>query len=86
MTELHNFNPIASQPHRVAVVFVHGIDGDYETTWGSGEKCWGSWLKDSMPNVGVYSFSHEATKGDYINIFSHEEIADKVRCLIEYMM
>jgi pimeloyl-ACP methyl ester carboxylesterase len=76
MTELYDFSRAVTHPHRVAVLFVHGIDGDYKSTWGVQENCWIDWLTGHLPNVGIYSFSHEASKSDYINIFSHEEIAD----------
>lgn len=76
MVKLYNFNEPVSNSSRVGVLFVHGIDGDYRSTWSSQNICWIDWLKEAIPTIRLYSFSHEASTRDYINIFSHKEIAD----------
>lgn len=73
MPQLHNLAP--GRTAQLAIVFVHGIDGDYRSTWQSEAGCWMDWLVDALPQAQVYSFAHEASKLDYINILSHREIA-----------
>jgi hypothetical protein len=53
-----------SNPDRVIdVVFVHGLDGDAQSTWhpkGSPEKFWPKWIGDEIPSIGVWTLGFDA--------------------------
>ncbi|WP_180901451.1 esterase/lipase family protein [Martelella soudanensis] len=48
------------------VVFVHGLEGDIEGTWTSGEgsnaEFWLQWLEEDVPNVAVWSVGYLASR------------------------
>ncbi|WP_165418847.1 esterase/lipase family protein [Rhizobium ruizarguesonis] len=48
------------------VVFIHGLNGNLERTWTSGERSnaefWPRWLEDELPNVAVWSVGYPAAR------------------------
>lgn len=45
------------------VVFIHGLGGNAYKYWcheGKDKNFWPSWLKDSLPNVGIWSYGYQA--------------------------
>lgn len=46
------------------VVFLHGLCGDKEKTWTSGEtgpEFWPAWLEDDQTNIGIWSVGYDAS-------------------------
>jgi WD40 repeat protein len=48
------------------VVFIHGLDGEAETTWSAGEgEFWPLWLAEDCPDVGVWSVGYNAASSGF---------------------
>jgi pimeloyl-ACP methyl ester carboxylesterase len=61
MEGLNKISGCDNSDRLVDVVFVHGLDGDAQTTWhpkNQPEKFWPKWLGDDLPMVGVWSFGY----------------------------
>jgi len=56
-------------PNRlVDVVFVHGLGGDWRSTWHpkkEEDKFWPEWLGKDFPDVGVWSLGYEASPSEW---------------------
>ncbi|MFL5328679.1 MAG: esterase/lipase family protein [Gemmataceae bacterium] len=50
------------------VIFVHGLNGNYRTTWKSNETgfSWPEELAREIPDVGVWSFSYDSAASDWL--------------------
>ncbi|HEV2515421.1 MAG TPA: alpha/beta fold hydrolase [Devosia sp.] len=52
------------------VVFIHGLEGDLEGTWTSGEgsdaEFWPYWLEEELPNVAVWSVGYPASRSRWL--------------------
>jgi len=63
MTELHRIYRGGTSP-RGAIIFVHGLSGDWRKTWQASEddaeSFWPSWLQDDLPDIAVHSVGYEA--------------------------
>ena len=58
-----------SDPARIGdVLFIHGLDGDAQSTWhpkNEPEKFWPKWLGEDIASIGVWSFGYEVSSSEW---------------------
>lgn len=50
------------------VVFVHGLDGNYSTTWGNPKEkfYWPLWLSQQSKDIGIWSLDYDGAASDWL--------------------
>ena len=59
---LHLISEVLPASHIADVVFVHGLDGDWKTTWhpkNNPGEFWPTWLDEDLPDVAVWSVDYD---------------------------
>lgn len=60
-SELTELVPIvrASEPAKLDLIFVHGLDGDAKETWRFQDpESWHTWISSALPNVNIWSLRY----------------------------
>ncbi|MDR7191006.1 pimeloyl-ACP methyl ester carboxylesterase [Microbacterium sp. BE35] len=65
------------------VVFVHGLGGSIDTTWGAGESTWLHWLSDDHPGAVIWSLGYPAAATKWTDRGSGMSLPDRVPTLID---
>ncbi len=66
------------------VVFIHGLDGDYLTTWQRSSESnlfWPQWVSDDFPNAAVWSVNYDASSSKWLG--NAMPIEDQAKSLLE---
>jgi len=63
------------------IVLLHGLNGDWRSTWAKGNCFWPDWLKIDIPNIAVYSVSYDAPL-----ISESLPIADKATAILQLLL
>ncbi|WP_428306485.1 esterase/lipase family protein [Lacipirellula sp.] len=73
-----------NERRRADVVFVHGLQGDFQETWqkdSDSSNYWPKWLSDDNPDLGIWSVNYEASSSNWFG--SSMPIQDRATTLLE---
>ena len=72
---------------RLDVVFVHGLGGDGQATWGGGEReSWLKWLTEDIPEIAVWALEYPAESTKWTSRGEGMAIPDRASNLISTLL
>jgi pimeloyl-ACP methyl ester carboxylesterase len=68
------------------VVFVHGLGGSLDSTWGVGEATWLHWLSRDHPNVVIWSLGYPAATTKWTDGGNGMSLPERVPTLLDRLL